>query len=334
MKLPILAFTLLAFTLLAAVELRARASTPEPLCCNVSARDAWYGERFARESMEAGALYDLTGGGYYTLLDYTGTYFNHRDGVRLTSDPPSGAPHSLYFFGNSVGYGLTVRDEATIASAVQRRLPGYRVINEATVWGSVHRSLLKVRAVPLRAGDVVVFFGGEDESQGLYYDVVRLEPDRSPCPTLKDVYWGLCREYAYNQQVSLLPAFLAQSSVRLAALRREMLADLTNAAAYVRGHGARFVWVLQPFLWSTALTAGERTMTMNVNVAYADLLARPVEQGIVAQMQAAGVEAYDLTHVLDSARQRGREVYTDHVHLNAAGNALVANAIYDQLSIY
>jgi len=73
--------------------------------------------------------------GVYFLQDFTSKYANCTAGYRVTTDLPDHADRTIYFFGNSVCFGMKSDDEHTIQSVVQREINkdpdvgSYKVLN-------------------------------------------------------------------------------------------------------------------------------------------------------------------------------------------------------------
>lgn len=92
-------------------------------------------------------------------------------GVRRTVGQPSSAlaEHTLYLYGNSVAFGLFVPDADTIASRLQALMREWRVVNLSASGQSVRGQLAWLEMTPVRVGDAVVFLDGSTESWGAYH---------------------------------------------------------------------------------------------------------------------------------------------------------------------
>lgn len=269
---------------------------------NPAAFGPWYGDAFKREQAAAFQRGTWDARGFYVLDDFKGQYFNFTGGIRVTTGQPARDHPAIYLSGDSVMYGYTVPDDGTIASALQRVSRGYKVVNLGAPGTNATIALNRLRTLDLRAGDTVVWFGGINESRAIYYAAQKLE---------------------------IKPAgdWLQK---RLDTMRRDMQRDILASAHYVRSRGARFVWILQPYLWSMPLTANEAAIYVNDDLRAIDIAARPIQQALALP----GVEAYDFTHIVDGLRSAGVEVYMDHIHLNLRGNEAVARAIFDYLTTF
>lgn len=254
-------------------------------------------DTFAREQSDAAATWQLSTHGYPLMGDYSGRYFNHTGGVRLTTDQPLVYHSMIYLFGNSVMYGYTVMDADTIASAVQRLDRADRIVNLGVLGGNTTTALAHLQTLSLRPGDTVVWLMGIEESRAIYY----AEEGQTP-----SAGW---------------------LNIHLAAMRDTMQRDITAGASYARARHARFIWILQPYLWSMPVTTRETFVSVPDNLKAMDVAARPIQQAL----RLPAVDSYDFTDILNAARRAGVALYDDHIHLNAKGNALLARAIYDMI---
>lgn len=94
------------------------------------------------------------------------------------------------------------------------------------------------------------------------------------------------------------------------------------AREHVTVRGARFVHVLEPYLFSKPLSAYEQAIVEARNVS-------PAHYAIYPALRLC-VDA-DLSHSLDKTRASGQEVFIDEWHISAAANGIVARAIVDVL---
>jgi hypothetical protein len=117
------------------------------------------------------------------------------------------------------------------------------------------------------------------------------------------------------------------------AMQESYYADLLEAQTYTKRAGAVFFHFLQPHMFTIPpdspytrnMMANNNVVPPKINVLF--------EQGYpalrLANQQAAGqgVLAYDISTVLDQARQAGQAFYLDYMHIDDEGNAIVAQKI-------
>lgn len=100
--------------------------------------------------------------------------------------------------------------------------------------------------------------------------------------------------------------------------------DVVQANRLVTARGAAFYHVLQPQLCTVQETEWERWLGKQFH----DICR--VYAAVWPQMQATEA-GLDLTRLLDGARRSGTVFFFDAHHSNAAGNAIIARALYDYL---
>jgi hypothetical protein len=100
--------------------------------------------------------------------DFGGRWFNVRGGRRLTLGQPAGPAATLWLIGGAAVYGGEVPDAYTLASQLQNLLNknrrAVRVENIGTALATGMQETLRLKTLPVKRGDVVVFYDGADEA--------------------------------------------------------------------------------------------------------------------------------------------------------------------------
>lgn len=328
----------------------------------------YYSRAFVDESFrQPGGWYVPRGTHLVVPGDFHGAYINIEHGRRRTTDTPAAAQHAVFVIGGSTVYGAEVPDAYTIPSYLQRllnaRQPGvWRVENCGSISVTTAQQLELLRTLPLRKGDLVIFYDGvNDVVEGVYNGdpagwivgenrkalrdagpfkalLVRLNLKYAASKAegysvfLSAVVGGLVNGANLRPKSYLLDpsktASLAQATARLFRRNVEEAASLSVAA------GCAFYHFLQPQIFSGARrTPYEQSIMrdyyINPNgLETAFRAAWPLLEEATVEMQ--GVSSYDLSDVLD-ARAPGEEFYLDFCHVNDAANARIAGAMSERL---
>lgn len=185
MKRLLLIALIFAFPALYAVITRARPAAPAPR----PAVDLWaakYGvdPAFVAEVKAVRWDVDL---GIWIPRNQAGRFVNIRDGYRVTVGQPTHYTHSVYLFGNSEVFGTLVKDNETIASALQRLMPSARIVNVGITGAAIQSQIARLRTLRLYPGDVVVFVDGVQDVERVYFGEAKkavLESYQAPTPFL------------------------------------------------------------------------------------------------------------------------------------------------------
>jgi hypothetical protein len=296
--------------------------------------------------------------------DFHGRYINIANGRRRTTGVPASARHTLYVVGGSTVYGAEVPDAYTIPSYHQRllnrRQPGeWRVENCGTISVGSAQELELLRTLPLRPGDMVVFYDGvNDVVEGVFNGDPRgwiVGENRKALRGAGPFKAALARlnlKYAASKiqdrsallgtvlgslvnGANLRPKPHLQDPGKTAALAQQTAGlfrrNIEEAARYAAGRGVAFAHFLQPQVFAQVhRTAYEQSLAANFYINPNGL-----ETAFAAAwplMQAASGQAGDLTHVLD-ARAPGEEFYLDYCHVNHAANARIAEAVAPAVAV-
>lgn len=257
--------------------------------------------------------------------DFDGQYIHVHNHERVTVGTPAHAAHRLYLFGNSMAFDYGVDDAHTLASQLQAMLPEYDVHNMGVLGVGLEVSAAQLRTVALHRGDVVLFYGGTADLAEVYAPV----ENRYTFPICNfnnnHLAWlALMRLGCQYFQDEPARAMLNNPAAYHDTLVQELDSyhkAIATARQYTASAGASFYALQQPIISTVPLSVREYQLV------YGD----PDGAGRTAIYMAAYSQFsadIDLTNVLDAARLHGTEVYSDRAHLNDAGNAIVARAIY------
>ena len=116
-------------------------------------------------------------------------------------------------------------------------------------------------------------------------------------------------------------------------------ATMAQMAIVAKSDGAAFYAFLEAQIWSAPLSSAEASLLASLSyetpAAQADIMHRwTLLQPAARQLATHSIASYDLTHALDAARASGVVVYVDHIHMNEFGNAIIARAIADAITVF
>lgn len=278
----------------------------------------WPDEFYAEIKQANSAMLDPSG----LLLpgDSHGQYYNVTNGLRRTTDQPTGVTRTLYIFGNSTVFNPYLPDRFTLPSQLQRLISTYRVVNMGYNGATALIELTRLRSVVLQPGDVVVFYDGPSDIEGVYIDANRERKDHI-CQSVLETY----RYLALSRLLCDWVRYPNRESLDVEGAVRRFAQVISTADGYTKAHGATFYHLLQPYLYTVSLSPEEQAMDANNPIwGMADLYTEMWSKLTTG-------DAIDVSHALDTPRLEGEELYADRVHLTAEGNRLMAQAIYDVL---
>jgi hypothetical protein len=321
------------------------------------ANSPYFSKDFITESLTEPRGWTTPRGEEFVLPnDFSGIWFNIKDGRRVTVGVPPHPLHRLYLFGASTLYCAEVPDQYTVASFLQASLnaaqPGiWEVQNYGVISATTRQQLLRLKTVKVAEGDVVVFYDGPTDLERIYNGNARgwvLDDGRKALESyslaerfILFLNRKLARYSIFVREFVLLrpkrpdvignPALVAENLKNTSDAYR---ANLREAADFAQAHGARFVHFLQPNLYTLASwTAYEERLekaasrdTPGIGEAYR--IGYPALRKIVQDNKEQGMESHDLTGLFDR-RPPGDEVYLDMSHLAEIGNLRVAAAIFE-----
>lgn len=274
----------------------------------------------------------------FELGDYDGQVVNQRDGRRESSSPEGDDPAAriVWFFGGSTMYGIGQRDAHTIPSVFARTAAEAGIPVEVENFGvpayMTYQQALALEQA-LREGpppDLVVFYGGfNDTFSGMLRPLVPGAPGIPAHGFGVDIDALLDDEVA--EVIGAVPANRSDQAVLPSTEERYegVLTQYQRGSALARDllepRGIPLVELWQPTVFSRdAVVAGEQT-SMQI-IGWDDFQTRQwasVDQDLRDRLPDGVV---DLGDVFDDTTE---PVYTDQVHTNEVGAAIVAEAIFD-----
>lgn len=301
----------------------------------------------------------------YRRADYSGRFFNVRDGIRQTYDPQGNGASKvqIFVFGGSAAWGFAARDARTIPSEIARLAAekghSWSVVNYAEP-GYVSWQEVILLAELCAAGKVpsaVVFYDG-------YNDVIaRYQEPLEPRPILDQDWWrrgidqmfkgelrlptlasllfryrtisitatvlrrvGLIREHRGNLTAPESPSLDPRILGRDLADAYQQNAEIVRALADHYGFEAVFVW--QPALYSKdSLDPRERNL---VDLEDTDERFAATMYLVASARIAEYPDILDLSDLFDGDDGR---VFLDRVHVAEEQNRRIAAAIYRDLPL-
>jgi hypothetical protein len=214
------------------------------------------------------------------------------------------------------------------------------------------QQLSRLQTIPVRSGDVVVFYDGVND---IYYRILMGARSFAPVPDESAAagHAGAWRRRAYEaiapwRDTSALldilatrwgwsvPETVADRSVlnrNLSIARSEYLAALEAARGIAAAADAHFLHVFQPQLFATPVETSERRRIAadevlsppGVDVAFRE--GYPVLADAMREAAQRGVVSVDLSARLD-ARLLAEEVFLDFAHVNHVANEIVAREMF------
>jgi hypothetical protein len=285
--------------------------------------------------------------------DYHGRWYNVENGMRRTVNVPATDRHIL-LVGSSTVYNAEVPDDYTIASYLQKRINEqgggkFAVQNYGADRVNVTQQLERLKTLKFDDRDVVLFYDGTaDAVQGVFYANVNGwigEENRKHKGDFvvrhHDQLLSLARysrffDWLFVQTTDALPEPMKHPD-RIKALAEETRDKFFNRVLesdeYVRSHGARFIHVLQPDLFTRPLRDFERELVdnhfltmkgMGTALLEAHRELAPLTQMLVERK----VSAYDASKIFDAVDE---PIFFDFAHTNEVGNRIIADFLFDVL---
>lgn len=268
----------------------------------------------------------------FSSINFCGNQYNVNKGRRFTTDPPRKSENNLFCLGNSTTFGYEVPDRLTYPSFLQRKLNAYdsfiEVINSgaapATLFDAVG-SFSSSGANKLSSKDIVVILFGVNECGW----ISQLTGARA---TAEIWLWLRALSGLANFGFQL-PTWLYLKLSPLGfrkfyqAAVEETIAILTDAYENYSSQGVEMVVVLQPNIY-TLSTKSENELILEKKFSQ-DM--KTLVQGAYKQFEfwvesvPFGVSA---THIFDNSKE---SIFLDWTHVNARGNELIANFMFEEL---
>lgn len=287
--------------------------------------------------------------------DYSGRWFNVKDGVRFTVGSPASADRRVLLIGSSTIYNAEVPDEFTIASQLQKLInlqkgEQIQVVNLGASGVNVAQQLERLKTLTIGPQDIVLFYDGTgDAMQGVFYanfDGWIVGENRKQLDNFiarhRTEIELLARHsrffnWLYAKSTNYLPEHLKHPDrIRSLAVesREKLLRGLLETDAYVRSKGATFMHVLQPDLFTRPLRDFELPLVQNHfltmdGIEPALLIAHEEIASLTGVLKSRGVDAFDATALFNDVNE---PIYLDFAHTNDLGNRLIAKFLFDALN--
>jgi hypothetical protein len=307
----------------------------------------YYSRPFLDEVKEVSGVFDVSSDGLKIAKDLHGQYINIVDLKRFTDFQPTHVDHIIYMIGDSALFSSNVPDEYTIASQLQHRLNknhsvSYKVINLGIPTLNSGGALTLLKSLTLRKGDHVIFYSALSDTQGVYEDVVRKRREDIPqkvCTWLRQNidHMALGKMYCIWIEETFPPEIDGSQNwhAKIGSAAAKYHDNVIAAQQYSESAGASFYTFLAPHLWTAPLSDFENRIARNAilgDYGGGQVFGSfwPHLEMVHDELRQKGTQAYNLSHILDYARMRKQQkFFFDCCHVNAAGNALVADAIYN-----
>jgi lysophospholipase L1-like esterase len=290
--------------------------------------------------------------------DYHGTFFNIKNGIRVTTSQPVSYQNAVYLFGGSTVYSSEVPDNLTIASQLQLLFNSkyknkYIVQNYGTTTVTISQELERLKTIQLKPNDIVVFYDGvNDIYQGLLYanpKETMIEMNRRTVNEMNvfrklefDIYnhWSeesslvqlCCDPTNRSFPQHLADARLVNSLLR--SLESRYRQTIKDSASQVFKSRAKFYHFLQPHLFAdNILSEYEQQLSQNPYIVLRGVRESfakgyPILKAVIRKLDQDS--SFDLTESLNERPDR-TEYFFDGCHVNHEANRIIASKIFEQI---
>lgn len=291
----------------------------------------------------------------YRPDNFSGELINIENGFRRTINNPPSTERRMWVFGGSTIICLEVPDSYTVPSQLSSLLNAnsenqFEVINSGASTISSRHQLFKLKnSTALKKNDIVVFMDGwNDIAQSLYYNNPTgnmIEKNRKQIETASfSEKLTLNLFVKYGESSAFIRRFLnpfrpEQKDITitendLQVFERDYLETMQLAHDFVISQGAIYFHFLQPSVY-TLKEPSTYEKYLIAQLAQGYLIPKPligISHQAYPRLQKAsqearkmGINAFDITNAFDN---KTNDVYLDSVHVNEAGNRILAEAIW------
>lgn len=288
--------------------------------------------------------------------DYKGTYFNVKNGQRVTTSQPVNFKNTVYLFGGSTVYNSEVPDNLTIASQLQSLFNSYYkerfiVQNYGTTTVTITQQLERLRTVSIKPNDIVVFYDGvNDIYQSLFYANTKetmVEMNRRVLKEMDFVHrvqleiynmWATQSSFVqifFDPTKRSFPAHLNDPTLvneLLISLKGRYKKAIQDSVDLTSKSHANFYHFLQPHLFADeVLSPYEKKLVQNYYIIPKGIkqsfdTGYPVLKTLIQELPES-IHNYDLTNILDE-RANGSEYFLDACHVNHEADRIIATKIF------
>lgn len=309
-----------------------RLTRPEPY------RSSYY---FSAEFLDESfgfARYMRNFDGIVVPLDYSGKYCNIVNSYRVTSNQPSEYKSTIYIFGGSSIFGAEVPDELTVSSYLQRILirdsRKYKVVNAGVSGATALEALVRLKSIPLKGGDIVLFVDGWNDTVKIIYSRDDIQNFRQTQSFQFDFPTFVRRYMKYSATLQYLDkTFMTQHTLsccydvtKTTTAIGAYFNEVERARTFVNQRGADFAHFLQPNLFSkNRLNVYEHGLASSakgrwpegigegVKILWPDIVSHGISRGSI-----------NLTDAFDNLAS---SPYLDPVHTTEFGNERISELI-------
>ncbi len=273
--------------------------------------------------------------------NFKGKYINIENNLRVTKFQPLQYKNTIHIFGGSAIFGGEVPDYNTIPSFLQNKLNDANIIYKVKNYG-VSSIITKQQYERLKnmaeitKGDIVIFYdGANDILQKIYFG--NKEGWIIGGNEKKEFFWiKILRKvsknsyffsYIDNKITALLPMqtdFANESMV--------YLNEISDAKKYVEEKNAKFYHFLQPVLFEKENKNEYEKKLLTIRSIIPDGLENVFNKAypIFKEQLKKKDYSHDLTRSFDNTE---KSVYLDWCHVNHIGNEIIANKIFNIISL-
>lgn len=329
--------------------------------CPLPYKDApYFNSDFIKESSECAVSSKPSPGSPVSYPgDFTGKYFNVKNGLRKTMYQPEVFSNKILLFGSSTVFCQEVPDAYTIASYLQKLVnlngKSFLVENHGGIAITVGIQTIALLQTRLSPGDIVIFYdGGTDIVYPIYHYHATLRGADSwdhshgakKLTPLQKIILPWAIKFQSRSSIARIILKRIEYQPAFAIADKETLEqDLSNeqniyswslktANDYVKKSGGLFYHFLQPSIYTFSehtpyekeVIANDLKQIPGMDIAFHK--AYPRFRVAMNEAERSGVMSFDLSGILKE-RKRGVEYFLDSFHVNHLANEIIAQKIYD-----
>ena len=287
-------------------------------------------------------------GGYTQVLNtkiiipnnFEGKYINVENNLRVTKFQPLLYKNTIHVFGGSTIFGIEVPDDNTIPSFLQKKLNDANIIYKVKNYG-VSSIIAKEQyerlknMVEITKGDIVIFYdGANDILQKIYFENKEgfIGGDKK-----KEFFWvKILRKISKN---SYFFSYIDNKITATPTIQTDFsnesivyLNEISVAKKYVEEKNAKFYHFLQPVLFEKENKNEYEKELLTIRNIIPDGLENVFNKAYPLFKEQLKKKNYshDLTSSFDNTE---KSVYLDWCHVNHIGNEIIANKIFNIISL-
>lgn len=306
---------------------------------------------------------------YYYSADYSGKYFNSKDGFRLTVAQPENYQNTIYMIGAQYVHSLDTPDAYTIPSYLQVMMnekygDDYRVVNWGTFMHSCESYYHKIQNLEVDNGDMVLLVMGTADISRLYmhdlYDwfwpVVGVSNQAEISKKINQVDdpWGNMAKTGISSQPSAFLRYVVQPNLpykpenyktvnefkfALDSTVSTCVAVIKQSEDLLAQKGATLAVFIEPNLYTLGNPTEREVVLLNItdnpyiSPYGADNVSKQFIEGLLshqAELSDQNINLFDLTSAFDD-RTNSEEIFHNWNSINEIGNQILAEKIFNIL---